>query len=77
LRDAGNLENLELAAQQSRDAKAVPGREAYRGPVFMDSDVHKWLEAVSWEHAREPSPELTGEVEFFSRALADAQAADG
>jgi DUF1680 family protein len=26
--------------------------------VFMDSDVHKWLEALGWELAREPSEDL-------------------
>jgi len=77
LRDAGNLENLGLAAGQVADPAAVPGPDAYRGPVFMDSDVYKWLEAVSWEHAREVSSELAAEVDLFSKALADAQAPDG
>jgi uncharacterized protein len=77
LRDAGNLENLELAAAQAADPGNVPGPDAYHGPVFMDSDVYKWLEAVSWEHAREASPTLSSEVDLFSKALADAQAADG
>jgi DUF1680 family protein len=77
LRDAGNLENLELAAEQAADHSRVTGPEAYHGPVFMDSDVYKWLEAVSWEHAREASPTLSSEVDLFSKALADAQQADG
>ena len=77
LRDAGNLENLRLAAEQAADPQRVPGREAYHGPVFMDSDVYKWLEAVSWECAREPDDALRDEVEVFSQALAAAQAADG
>ncbi|NUR09153.1 MAG: glycoside hydrolase family 127 protein [Nocardioidaceae bacterium] len=73
LRDAGNLENLRLAA----DPSGARGPDAYHGPVFMDSDVHKWLEAVCWEIAREPSAELREEIEVFSRALDDAQADDG
>src|SRR5258705_11884912 len=46
LEAAGNLENLRIAA----------GRSAarYRGPVFMDSDVYKWLEAAGWAPGRAP-----------------------
>src|SRR3954454_15615562 len=77
LREAGNLENLELAAEQAADPARVAGVEAYHGPVFMDSDVYKWLEAVSWEYAREPSSELSAEVYLFSKALEEAQDADG
>jgi DUF1680 family protein len=73
LREAGNLENLRLAA----DPAGERGKDAYHGPVFMDSDVHKWLEAVCWELAREPSAELREEVEVFSRALDEAQSSDG
>ena len=36
---AGNLDNLRLAAGSTTGT--------YRGPVFMDSDVYKWLEAVA------------------------------
>jgi uncharacterized protein len=77
LRDAGNLENLELAAVQAADPERVAGVEAYHGPVFMDSDVYKWLEAVSWEYGREPSSALSSEVDLFSKALEEAQDADG
>lgn len=73
LREAGNLENLQVAA----DPTGRRGPDHYHGPVFMDSDVHKWLEAVCWEIAREPSDELLAEVEVFSRALDAAQADDG
>jgi DUF1680 family protein len=41
LEAAGNLENLRIAAGRSDSA--------YRGPVFMDSDVYKWLEAAALE----------------------------
>src|SRR4051794_30553358 len=60
LREAGNLENLELAAQQAAETQRLAGVEAYHGPVFMDSDAYKWREAVSGECAREPSSELSG-----------------
>ena len=33
-------------------------RATSRGPVFMDSDVYKWLEAVAWEYGRDPSADL-------------------
>ena len=77
LRDAGNLENLGLAARQDTGPAGGTGPEAYRGPVFMDSDVYKWLEALSWEHAREASSDLAAEVDVFSKALIEAQASDG
>ena len=50
LEKAGNLFDLRLAA----------GKETgeYRGKVFMDSDVYKWLEAVAYELSREPDDEL-------------------
>ena len=47
LEAAGNLENLRIVAGRST------GR--YRGPVFQDSDVYKWLEAAGWELGRKPS----------------------
>jgi DUF1680 family protein len=50
LEEAGNFENLRAAAGRS-DAE-------FRGMVFMDSDVHKWLEALGWELGREPSEDL-------------------
>ena len=77
LREAGNLRNLALAAEQVANPSLGPRPDEYQGPVFMDSDVYKWLEAVLWEHARLPSPDLLAEVEVFSAALASAQADDG
>ena len=41
LEKAGNFHNFRMAAGLTE------GR--YRGPVFMDSDVYKWLEAVAYE----------------------------
>jgi uncharacterized protein len=77
LRDAGNLENLELAAAALGDPANPPDRASFRGPLFMDSDVYKWLEAAAWEHAREASDVLLGEIEMFSKAIASAQCPDG
>lgn len=76
LREAGNLADLEFAAECLRDpSRADP--DAYRGPWFMDSDVYKWLEAISWECAREPSSTMRAELDSFSAAVAAAQAEDG
>src|SRR5436190_23572243 len=47
LEEAGNLQNLRIAAGRA-EGEAM-------GPVFADSDVYKWLEAVAWEYARQPS----------------------
>ena len=69
LEEAGNLANLRAAA----------GREAaeFRGMVFADSDVHKWLEAVGWECGREPHPELAAAADAVVELLAAAQDDDG
>jgi DUF1680 family protein len=69
LEQAGNFENLKLAA---RDATA-----GYRGPVFMDSDVYKWIEAASLELARQPGAELEALIEQAIDVIEPAQKADG
>lgn len=71
LREAGNLENLRLAARPG-DARA-----SYRGPVFADSDIYKWLEAVAWEVGRTSDPALVGELAEWTAALSEAQDEDG
>jgi DUF1680 family protein len=69
LEQAGNFENLRISAGRSR--------AAYRGPVFMDSDVYKWLEAASFELARQPSAELEALIEQAIDVVEPAQQADG
>jgi uncharacterized protein len=66
---AGNLENLRIAAGTST------GR--YRGPVFMDSDVYKWIEAAAYEHARVPSDWLVSHMRAAIDVVGAAQGADG
>jgi uncharacterized protein len=69
LEAAGNLENLRIAAGCSA------GR--YRGPVFMDSDVYKWLEAAACEMARAPNDWLRSTSEATIALVAAAQGDDG
>ena len=49
LEKAGNFDNLRIAAG------LIKGN--YRGYVFQDSDIYKWLEAVAWEMGQEPDQE--------------------
>ena len=69
LEKAGNLENLRIAAGRSSGQ--------YRGPVFKDSDVYKWLEAAACEMARVPSPSLQATCNEVIDLVAAAQGADG
>jgi len=71
LERAGNYENLRLAAGT--------GTGSYAGlPLpFLDSDVYKWLEAVSWELGRGPSAKLEALAGEAIGLAAAAQADDG
>jgi hypothetical protein len=68
LETAGNLDNLRNAAK---------GGRTYRGPVFMDSDVYKWLEAAAWELGRAHDAELQRRVDEVIAVVASAQSQDG
>ena len=69
LEAAGNLDNLRLAAGA--------GDGTFRGPIFMDSDVYKWLEAAAWEYARRPSESLLAAQREVTALVAAAQQPDG
>jgi len=69
LEDSGNFNNLKLAAGK--------GEGEYREPVFMDSDIYKWLEAVSYELVNLPDPELEAMANQAIDLLAVAQQEDG
>ena len=69
LKKSGNIRNLELAA-----AKATSG---FTGPVFMDSDVHKALEAASYSLASHADPALEKLLDEIVAKLGAAQLADG
>ncbi len=66
---SGNMSNFELAA------KGV--RAGFQGPVFMDSDVYKALEAASYSLATHPDPILEKRLDEIITALAAAQQPDG
>jgi DUF1680 family protein len=76
---AGNLDNLRAAA--AAGDSAGPGAASYHGPVFMDSDVYKTLEAIGWELARDPDSDTGQTLAAFADAaitlLEQAQRPDG
>jgi DUF1680 family protein len=69
LEESGNFNNLLLAAGR--------GTGVYRTPVFMDSDVYKWLEAVGYALGMQPAAELTSLADHAIRLVQDAQGDDG
>jgi len=69
LEAAGNFENLRVAAGRRRGA--------YRGPLYLDSDLYKWLEAVGWERRNAPSPALERMARDTVALLEEAQCEDG
>lgn len=69
LEKSGNLRNFELAG-----AGATNG---YTGPVFMDSDLYKALEAASCSLATDPDPELARRLDGIIATIAAAQQPDG
>jgi DUF1680 family protein len=69
LEKAKNLENLRLAARHET--------KGYTGPVFMDSDVYKALEAASYSLATHPDPALDKQLDDIIAIVAAAQQPDG
>src|SRR2546428_11786241 len=69
LEAAGNFENLSIAAGRST--------ARYRGPVFMDSDVYKWLEAAAYEVAREPGGRPIAPMTTANERVGAAPGGDG
>jgi uncharacterized protein len=69
LEDSGNFNNLKLAAGS--------GVGEYRQPVFMDTDIYKWLEAVSYELVNRPDAELEAMADEAIGLLEAAQQKDG
>jgi DUF1680 family protein len=69
LKKAGNFDNLRIAAGLLK--------EKYRGYVFIDSDIYKWLEAIAWEMGREPDEELSFMADQAIDLIVAAQCNDG
>ncbi len=69
LEKAGNIKNFELAAARKRDG--------YSGPVFMDSDLYKGLEAAAYSLTTHPDPVLEQKLDEIIAKIAAAQEPDG
>jgi DUF1680 family protein len=69
LEKAGNLEDFRLAARHATNG--------FRGPVFMDSDVYKAIEAASYSLANYPDPDLERHLDSIISTVAAAQQPDG
>jgi DUF1680 family protein len=54
----------------------LPG-SGYRGPVFVDSDIYKTLEAIGWELGHGPQADLADFAAATIALLAQAQQPDG
>ena len=63
------LENFRIAAGESSGD--------FKGTVFQDSDVAKWLEAASYDLLRSRDAELEARVDEVIRLLGKAQGPDG
>src|SRR5215208_1222645 len=69
LNKAGNLHNLKMAAGWETGT--------YRGMVFSDETVYKWLEGLGWELGRAPDEELQALANEVISLLAVVQQPDG
>ena len=69
LERAGNLNNLRLAAGT--------GEGEYRPPLFMDSDVYKWLEAAAYDLGNRRDPAVEAMADGLIAVLEAAQQEDG
>ena len=69
LEAAGSFENFKAAAAGQHGT--------YYGRVFQDGEVYKWLEALAWEQAREPDPQLAAWQRETTGLIGDAQEPDG
>lgn len=73
-----NLENLEKAGNIRNFELATAGKhEGYSGPVFMDSDLYKGLEAAAYSLATHPDPALDKQLDGIIAKIAAAQQPDG
>lgn len=69
LRENGYVSNFERAAARQQGG--------YRGPVYMDSDVYKTIEAASYCLGSAPDPAIGAQVDEWIGRLRAAQRPDG
>jgi DUF1680 family protein len=67
--ETGRIDNFRRAAGK------IGG--AFHGRYYNDSDVYKWIEAVSYALAEGPDPELEVPLSNVIREIAEAQESDG
>jgi len=62
-----------------RNFRIAAGREEgeFKGMVFQDSDVAKWLEAVGYSLMLQPDPQLEAQADEIIDLIAEAQQEDG
>jgi hypothetical protein len=65
----GTVANFDLAAKGLHSG--------FQGPVFVDSDLYKAIEAASYSLATDPDPGLENRLDEFIAKIAAAQAPDG
>ena len=76
LERVGNVMNFRLAGGEAGAYRGGNDDSGTTAP-FLDSDVHKWLEAVGWELAQGPDPSLQGLADPLIELIAKAQREDG
>jgi DUF1680 family protein len=69
LEERGYIRNFELAA--------TGAKEGYSGPVYMDSDAYKVIEALSYSLATNPDADLENQLDWLIAKVAAAQGEDG
>jgi len=69
LEKAGNFDNMRIAAGIMKGE--------FRGMVFQDTDIYKWLEAVGYELYSRPDPQLQQQADAAIDLIGAAQEKDG
>ena len=76
LERVGNVMNFRLAGGQEGAYRGGNDDSGTTAP-FLDSDIHKWLEAVGWELAQAPDPTLLALADPLIALVSKAQRDDG
>jgi hypothetical protein len=69
IEQAGVVDNVRRLTSK----KDVP----YRGPVYADSDIYKWIDATGYELQSQANPELRRTVEGLIDEIVEAQEPSG